>query len=576
MELDMLAGIGLSIVTATALALAAQRLKQPLLLAYLLAGILLGPNIGFGLIHDRASIEGISKIGLVLLLYIIGLEIDLKKLLSAGKSLLLSGIFQVLLSVPLGIGFFILLGFPLGGGRFDALYLAVALAFSSTMIVVKLLYDKGELPTLPGRLTLGILVFQDLWAIVFLSVQPNLLNPEVGTLLLSFVKGAALVVCSVLLARYVLVHIFAFIARIPELLLVTAIAWCFLVSGAAELLGISREMGALVAGVSLSTFPYNVDVIAKVINIRDFFVTLFFVGLGLQIPMPTPALIGYALVTSAFLLVTRFLTVTTVLYPLRNGLRASLLPAINLAQMSEFSLVIVSMGMSMGHLDAQVAGILTFVFAIMSIASTYLIKYNHAIQNKLAGALRRVGLKDLDCMDDEAACPPEDRDIVFLGFFRETSSIFHELSALPPHEGRPLDECARVVDFSPVVHAELQRRGVPCTYGDISSPDTLHHAEVSTGKIIVCSISDVVLRGTNNRRLLQSIRRICPEAFIVVTADTIKAALELYKEGADFVFIPRLHSARRVAEVVASALARAEPVREAEMDMLASRHEVLA
>ena len=274
-EVDLLSNIGLAIVAATAFALLARALKQPLLLAYLAAGIVLGPKIGFGLIEDEASITLISEIGLILLLFIIGLEIDLKKLLSAGRTLIVSGLSQFLICVALGIGFFVLMGFSMGDGRFDALYLAVAMALSSTMIVVKILYDKFELTTLPGRITLGILVFQDIWAILFLSLQPNLLSPGVSIIAISFVKGAGLVLLSLAISRYLLSHVFSFIAKIPELLLVTAIAWCFLISGIAGEMGLSKEMGALVAGVSLSTFPYNVDVIAKVINIRDFFVTLF-------------------------------------------------------------------------------------------------------------------------------------------------------------------------------------------------------------------------------------------------------------------------------------------------------------
>ncbi|MEM5787622.1 MAG: cation:proton antiporter, partial [Syntrophobacteraceae bacterium] len=425
-EVDILSNIGIAIVAATAFALIAKALKQPLLLAYLVAGIVLGPKIGFGLIKDEASITLISEIGLILLLFIIGLEIDLKKLLSSGRTLIISGISQFIICVALGIGFFMLIGFQLGGGRFDALYLAVAMALSSTMIVVKILYDKFELTTLPGRITLGILVFQDIWAILFLSLQPNLLSPGVSIILLSFVKGAGLVLLSLAISKYLLSHLFSFIAKIPELLLVTAIAWCFLIAGIAGEVGLSKEMGALVAGVSLSTFPYNIDVISKVVNIRDFFVTLFFVGLGLQIPVPTFSLLGYAALASIFVVATRFLSIFPTLYSMKNGLRASLIPSINLSQMSEFSLVIASIGLAFHHIDSQVVGILTFVFAITSVLSTYMIQYNHQLQMKIAPVLERLGMRDIDrqvsCESEEG----ESKEIVFLGFFREASSIFHE------------------------------------------------------------------------------------------------------------------------------------------------------
>jgi Kef-type K+ transport system membrane component KefB len=405
-QTDLLTNIGLAIVTATGFGLLAKSLRQPLLLAYLAAGVVLGPEMGLGWIEDKDAIHTISEIGLILLLFIIGLEIDLKKLLASGRTLVVSGVVQFVICVVLGLGFALAFGFAFGQGSFDALYLAVAMSLGSTMIVVKLLYDKFELSSLPGRITLGILVFQDIWAILFLAVQPNLLNPEVLVLALSFAQGAGLVILSLLASRYVLPKVFSFVAKVPELLLVTAVSWCFLVSGVAGAVGLSREMGALIAGVSLSTFPYNVDVIAKVINIRDFFVILFFVGLGLQIPAPSLELMALAGAASLFLVASRFLSIFPPLYLMKNGLRASLIPSINLCQMSEFSLVIVSLGYGMGHVSSQTVGVLTFVFVITSVLSTYMINANHQVQEVLAGALKKAGLPDLGRTSRRARLTP--------------------------------------------------------------------------------------------------------------------------------------------------------------------------
>src|SRR5262249_30068044 len=155
------------------------------------------------------------------------------------------------------------------------LYCAIAISMSSTMIVVKLLFDKFELDTLPGRITVGILVFQDIWAIMVLAVQPNFGDPQIGAILLTFVRGAVLVGASLLASRYILPLVYRSVARVPELMLVISLGWCFAVALIAALpqVGLSMEMGALIAGVSLATFPYNVDVIAKVVSIRDFFIT---------------------------------------------------------------------------------------------------------------------------------------------------------------------------------------------------------------------------------------------------------------------------------------------------------------
>jgi Kef-type K+ transport system membrane component KefB len=578
-EHDLLSNIGLAIVIATLFAFIAKALKQPLILAYLLAGLVIGPEIGFAWVKDKETIELISEIGLILLLFIIGLEIDLKKLLGAGRTLLVTGISQFLLCVAMGIGLAILMGFTPRSDNFDWLYLAVTLALSSTLIVVKLLYDKFELTTLPGRITLGVLVCQDIWAIVFLALQPNLDDPRFGTLLESFIKGAGLVFVTLAISRYALPRCFSFVAKIPELLLIAALAWCFLVSGAADWLGLSREMGALIAGVSMSTFPYNIDVIAKVINIRDFFVTLFFVALGMKIPQPTLTIVTAAIGMSLFVLASRLLAVFPVLYLLGNGLRASLISSINLAQMSEFSLVIASLGLALKHISPEFVGTLTFVFAITSVLSTYLIAYNHEIQRQLARLLEKIGFATDGDSAADVADQEEGNSIVFLGCFREASSILHEMESQSKDiNGRGVFGQILVIDFNPLVLQELKRRGIKCLYGDVAHMDTLHHAHIHAAKIVVCTISDAILRGTTNLRLLHQARRLCPNAQVIAAADNISAAIELYEQGADFVYIARLHSARHMAELIARAVQNENELKEyrdGEFQLLKRREEVL-
>src|SRR5712691_3130516 len=204
----LIASIGISILAATVLAFVSYVAKQPLLLAYIAAGVLIGPQIGLGLVTSEADIRTISEIGLIILLFMIGLEIDITKLKEAVNFLILSGVGQFLLCTALGLGFFRWLGDGMGQGPYDVLYLACCCALSSTTIVVKLLYGKFELDTLAGRLTLGILVFQDIWAIVILGVQHNLAHPDFVGILGSFAKGALVLVVSLLLRRYVLPSLF--------------------------------------------------------------------------------------------------------------------------------------------------------------------------------------------------------------------------------------------------------------------------------------------------------------------------------------------------------------------------------
>jgi len=574
---DLLTSVGLCVSVAALLAFAANRLRQPLLLAYLLAGVLIGPQIGLGLISERESIQTVSEIGLILLLFIIGLELDLKKLLAAGKPVLITGVLQFPLCVALGLAFFLPFRFGAANGEFALLYLAVCLAISSTMIVVKLLYDKVELDTLPGRITLGVLVFQDIWAIVVLGIQPNLQQPEFGTLLGALAKGVLLVALSLMISKTVLPRLFQSVAKVPELVLVGSLAWCFIVCAAANAAGLSREMGALIAGISISTFPYNLDVVARVVSIRDFFVTLFFVALGMQIPMPTVQVLWLALAASVFLMLSRFAVVFPILRALGLGHRASLLPSVNLAQMSEFAMVIAAMGLTYQHIGQETVSILIFVFAFTSVASTYLIGYSHPVQERLAGWLRRIGLEDLDAGAEAPGTRLHaGKDVVLLGFFVEASALVHEYELAAVDGRHPVLDRVLVIDFNPVVHAELKRRGIACLYGDISHMDTLHHADIHGAELVVSTIPDTMLKGTDNLRLLKQARRLCPRAKVVVTANRATSALDLYEAGADYVFVPRLHSAAQMASVVEEGLANGfERLRTGQIEQLRRRNEVL-
>src|ERR1700744_2774903 len=253
MEHSLVTDIAICIIAAWVVAVISQIARQPLLLAYLAAGFLIGPH-GCKWITNLESIETISEIGLSLLLFMIGLEIDLKKMLSAGRVITLAAGSQILGCVLIGWVVFGFIG-P-AQNHLEALYLAVAAAMSSTVIIVKILYDKRELETLAGRVTLGVLVLQDVATILFLAVQPNLKNPSAGILFIALWHVVLLVSVALRGSRYVLPPVFKFIARMAGLVLVGALAWCFAMAGFAAPLQLSSAMGALIAGVMISTFPY--------------------------------------------------------------------------------------------------------------------------------------------------------------------------------------------------------------------------------------------------------------------------------------------------------------------------------
>src|SRR6201991_318765 len=385
---ELIRDITLCILFAWVLGLLAHFSRQPSILAYLVAGFVIGP-FGTGWVKSQESISVISELGLIFMLFMIGLEIDLKKIIRAGPVILIAGGVQLIGGALIGLVFFVAIGMRFGGGAYDALYLCIACALSSTVIIVKVLYEKRELDTLPGRITLGVLVLQDIFAILFLAVQPSLANLQIGVILLSIGRVGVLVATALVLSRYVLPRLFHQIARRPELILLGALAWCFLIGEIAEKLELSREMGSLVAGVSLSTFPYALDVTAKVTTLRDFFITLFFVALGMTIPIPGLSVIGLALVIAAFTVVSRVITTFVPLYLMKQGLRASLLPAINLAQISEFSLVVIQTGVVAKHISAETSSAASFAFVILAVVSTFVMGRSDQVTRALIGPLKR-------------------------------------------------------------------------------------------------------------------------------------------------------------------------------------------
>jgi Kef-type K+ transport system membrane component KefB len=547
---ELLAAIALSVIAAAALALLARTLRQPLILGYIIGGVVLGRHLGLGVVSDEASIEVISEIGLIFLLFIIGLEIDVPRVLQAGRTILVLGFLQFPLCAALT--WYALGGAVNGfGGRLDAFYVAVALSLSSTLIVVKLIYDKLEISTFAGKLTLGVLIFQDLWAISFLALQPNLDHLGGGPLLRSLAAGAALVGMAAVLSRYVLPTLFRAIATSYELMLITAIAWCFLVSSLAGLIGLSTEMGALIAGLVLAAFPYGMEVVARLSGVRDFFVTLFFVALGLKMPMPSTRTVALALVAALVIIATRALTIFPLSALLRLDLRTAGVVAINLSQVSEFSLVIVNLGVEQGHVSPDVAGVVLYTLLLTAVLSTYGILYNHQIATGVGRVLGRIGIPQWmgRRRAPRPAAPPPGRpqDFFLLGVSREGLAFLQRL------EGTETDTKRRIlaIDYNPETLERLQAQGVECMYGDISNTETLHHAGIEHATIVVSSISDSFLRGTTNLNLLQVVRSLAPHARIVATAETLADAEKLYGEGAHYVLIPPALAAEHLYKLLA-------------------------
>ncbi len=549
MHEGLLADIGKSILGAALLGLPAYLLRIPLLLAYLVAGVILGPYLGVGAIRNADSIAILSEIGLILLMFILGLEINIRKLMHAGKAVLVCGALQFTFCVLLALPFFKFTGLSEIAGKYGLQYLCVATALSSTLIVVKILSDRMELDALASRITIGVLVIQDLWAIVFLAVQPNIANMSTIAIGTSIAKAFVLVVTCWFLAKYVLPTIFRKIGLQPELMLITAMAWCFSICGIAHELHLSLEMGALVAGVSIASFPYHIDIAAKLSSLRDFFITLFFVGLGLQIPAPTLNVLLLSGGIILFVLLSRLITVFPVLHKLGYGNWASLLPAVNLSQLSEFAIVLGALGKVYNHISDELLSAFIISMVVTALLSSGFIPRAHAIYRFLNPILIKIGFRDdiSSAQAADSASQEHGPQLVMLGFFRQASSLLQEM--VTRHSSAILNEIL-IVDLNPEAHHKLREMGAKCKYGDISHVDTLRGLNLETAKIIMVTNSDHQLKGITNHRLLKNLKSLAPQATIVVTAETFSLAKECYADGADYVFIPRLVGAHYLADVL--------------------------
>lgn len=555
--------MGMSLLLAGILAVIFHRLKIPSIAAFLVAGFVAGPG-GAQLVADLDSIPVIAELGLVLLLFVIGLELDLRKIVSSGRIIIITGLLQFPLSVLVGFGLAKLL-FALGiselGTGFAPLYLGIVMAASSTLLVVKLFQESFQLDTTAGRVSLGLLIFQDIWAIVVIAIQPNFADPQIGPIFAAFVGIAILATLAVLAARYALPTLFRWIATSPELLLVGGVGWCFgivflggsLDTAAEAVLGYSPHisvgpgMSALIAGACIASLPYSGDVLGKVGVVKDFFVILFFVGLGMSIPIPEgPGVLLLAVIFAVAAIAVRYLVFLPLLY--FNGLdrRNATVSSTRLAQVSEFSLVIVYAGMGLGHVDALFNSATIFAFVLTALVTPTLYKYADNLYEHLAPLQDRLGFREPQAVVDD---DEEQYSIAMLGFHRVASSLLLELERHRPD----LLEHALVVDFNLHMHKVIAARGPSVHYGDLSNPDALHHAGVDKARVVLISVQDDVLKGTSNRQLVRAVRHLNPEAVIIANAIELAESARLYDAGADYVYMSRVDSAQQLLGPITAA-----------------------
>jgi Kef-type K+ transport system membrane component KefB len=559
--------IGISLLTAGVLAVIFTKLKIPSIAAFLIAGIVIGP-IGFKQVTDPVNIDTIAQLGFILLLFLIGLEIDFKKILNSGKAIIVSGLLQYPLTILFGaaaVKLMIFLGIGgslLAGSEYAAIYIGVIIAGSSTLLVVKLFQEHFELDTEPGRLALGILIFQDIWVIVAILIQPNIDNPEIGPIMMSFLGIAILGVFAAIASKTIVGRAFRWIAKTPELTLMGALAWCFLVvfvginldTFTEKLFGINLHMavgsgmGALIAGAGIANLPHSTEIITKVSTVKDFFITLFFVALGVSIPAPESMdVIVLALAIAIVAILARQFVFFPLFYFSGVDQRNAQVSSIRLAQISEFGLVIAFLGVKFGHMSPALSSAVIFAFVITALTTPLLYNKAYDVHGWVQPVLEKLGFKAPPELKVESGTQYK---LALLGFFREASSLLHNLERDNPDLVRQ----TLVVDFNVALHEKIASGGATVKYGDLSNADTLHHLGLAQAQVIVCTIPDDVLRGIDNRSLVGLVREMAPSAVIIANAVSLAEVDKIYQAGADYVYMSRLEAADALVNAIDQAL----------------------
>jgi Kef-type K+ transport system membrane component KefB len=515
-------------------------LRQPLILAYIFVGILVGPAM-LGWVTARDQVDLLARLGIAMLLFVVGLKLDLHLIRTLGPVALATGLGQVIFTSV--IGYFLAL--PLGLNPVAAIYVAVALTFSSTIIIVKLLSDKREIDTLHGRIAVGFLIVQD---IVVVLVMIGLsaygmagASDELGrTLLFLLLKGAGLLVGIGLLMRYILPWLLHRLARSLELLVLFSIAWAVFLAILGDSLGFSKEVGAFLAGISLASTRYREAIGARLVGLRDFLLLFFFIDLGAQLDMGTlGGQIRPAIILSLFVLIGNPLIVMVIMGVMGYRRRTGFLAGLTVAQISEFSLILGALGITLGHIDKEVLGLITLV-GLMTIGfSTYLILYSHPLYNRIARWLkifeRKIPQRE---MNGEAGRSIPAVDAILFGLGRYGNHIARHLRE------RGLKILG--VDFNPATVADWQKQGLQSVYGDVEDPEYPGTLPLNQAHWIVSTIPQLDV----NLALLDTLHHYGYSGKKAVTAHNNRDAEILRESGADLILSPFADAAKEAAELM--------------------------
>lgn len=527
------AELSLVIVITACVSLFMRMIRQPLILGYILAGLLVGPSV-LGLIHSVETFEAFSEIGIALLLFIIGLGMNVHELKKLGKVVILTALASLISIGTLGFTASNLMGFT----RTESLIVGLALFFSSTIIIIKILSDKKEQNRLHGQIAIGVILVEDIvatFALLFIVAGQGdgLELAEVGVL---FGRGLLLMAALALASTRLLPKVSRYMASSQELLFLFAIAWGFGIATLFELSGFSIEVGALFGGVALANSPYAQEIGARLKPLRDFFIVLFFITLGesLNINNLSAGLMP-ALVLSAIVIIVKPFTITTVMGLLGYTKRVSFKTGINLSQISEFSIVLIVLATGAGLVREEVSAIITLVAIITIASSTYLMHFDDGLFARFDRIRLHLFEKEVTFKEkrNRAAYP-----IVLFGYHHGGHEFIKTF--------RDIGKRYLVIDYDPNVIDSLEHQDIPYLYGDATDVELLEEIGIHNSKMIISTFSDFEVTSA----LVKNISRINATSVIICHADNKDEAMQLYALGATYVMIPHFIGSEKISAFI--------------------------
>lgn len=516
-------------------------LKQPSIIAYIVTGLLVGP-LGYYHIRQGEVFHALSQIGITLLLFMVGMELDMTQVKRIGRTAILTGIGQVGITSLLGYGILHFLGFS----NLTAWYIAIALTFSSTIIVVKLLSEKKDLQSLYGKIVIGIFLLQDCAAMILLIVLSSLWGtganhglPAWQHIMFTVLKAGGLIAFVVLQSKYVFPRLLRHIGKSDELLLIFSLAWSLGLAAFVSLptMGFSLEIGGFLAGLALANSAVHYEIGARIKSLRDFFIILFFIVLGSQLALKD---IGSVLVPtillSAFVLIVNPLIVMVILGLFGYKPRTSFLAGITVGQISEFSLILINLGFRLGHVGEKEVTLVTLIGIVTITLSSYTIVYADKLyysfknfwsyldfrNGRAERGLRYVTLKN---------------HVILIGAHRLGANIVKNFAG---------QEQFIIVDYNPEVTERFGELGFPALCGDITDPHIQDIANLSKARLIISTIPDF----HDNVALIEAIKKQNRKAKLIFAAHDEEEAIKLYEHNIDYAVLPYLMGGLHLAKIV--------------------------